>query len=100
MFIPFYEDRSNFEIIADAIADIAWCVGFVVGLVVALHDHFGSAEVESTVEAVEAQVLPQAGVTVNMLRAECKALGIRWNRAGAGGKHLTKDEMIAALSEI
>lgn len=100
MFIPFYEERSNVEIIADAIADIAWCVGFVVGLVIALHDHFSATEVEAAVEPIEAQVLPQSGQTVNMLRAQCKAVGIRWNRAGAGGKHLTKDEMIAALSEI
>jgi hypothetical protein len=100
MFIPFYQDRSSYEIMADVIADIAWCVGFVVGLVIALHDHFSAVEVEATVETIEAQVLPQVGATVNMLRDQCKARGIRWNRAGAGGKHLTKDEMIAALSEI
>jgi hypothetical protein len=37
------------------------------------------------------------GMTRDELRAACKEAGIRWNRAGKDGKHLTKEEMIAAL---
>jgi hypothetical protein len=99
MFIPFYEDRSKFDIAAELFADAAWVAGYVFGFAIAVYEHFTAptqtvALIESAPEAPQ----PSNVATVNELRAQCKTVGIRWNRAGHGGKHMTKTEMIAALA--
>jgi hypothetical protein len=52
------------------------------------------------IESAPKTIQPSPVVTVNALRAQCKDQGVRWNRAGQGGKHLTKQEMIDALSQV
>ena len=97
MFIPFYEEKSKFEIIAEAIHDIAWIGGFIIGFCIALYEHFSAP----TAVAVTPNVTPQPELSRDALRAQCKQAGIKWNRAGANGKkHLTKAEMIARLAEV
>jgi hypothetical protein len=99
MFIPFYEDRSKFGITKDLFADAAWVAGYVVGFAIAVYKHFATPTPTVTlIESAPETVKPLPFVTVNELRAQCKTAGIRWNRAGQGGKHLTKTEMIAALA--
>jgi hypothetical protein len=101
MFIPFYVDRSKFDIAKDVFTDAAWVAGYVVGFAIAVYEHFAAPT--QTVALLEAapepvQPSPAVALTVNELRAQCKTAGIRWNRAGSGGRHLTKTEMIAALA--
>lgn len=91
MFIPFYQEKTNFEIAAELFADTAWVAGYVIGFAIAIYQHFA---------APTAIVLPQPELSRDELRLMCKASGIRWNRAGEGGKHLTKGEMIKLLSEV
>jgi hypothetical protein len=99
MFIPFYEDRSKFDITKDLFADAAWVAGYVVGFAIAVYQHFAApTQTVTLLEGSLEPVQPLPFVTVNELRAQCKDQGIRWNRAGQGGKHLTKTEMIAALA--
>jgi hypothetical protein len=105
MFISLYEDRSKFDIAAELFSDAAWVAGyvagFVIGFAIAVHEQFATPT--QTVAPIEfapetTQPSPVVAFTVNELRARCKTSGIRWNRAGQGGKHLTKTEMIAALA--
>lgn len=52
---------------------------------------------QSNVKDVES-VVGASEMTVKELRELCNERGIRWNRAGEGGKrHLRRDEMMAAL---
>jgi hypothetical protein len=96
MFIPFYEDRSKFEIAAELFHDAAYVAGYAIGFCIALYEHFTAP----TAVAVTPTVTPQPELSRDALRAQCKVAGIRWNRAGEGGKHLTKTEMIARLAEV
>jgi hypothetical protein len=96
MFIPFYEDRSKFEIAAELFHDAAYVAGYVVGFAIALYQYLTAP----TAVAVTQPVTPQPELSRDALRMQCKVAGIRWNRAGEGGKHLTKTEMIQRLAEV
>ena len=100
MFVPFYEEKTNFEIAAELFADAAWVAGCVIGFAIALYQHFAATPEVTTTEPTIVAQMNAAQPTTKELRANCKAQGIRWNRAGQGGKHLTKAEMIARLSEV
>lgn len=53
---------------------------------------------QSSVKEVEVVVGAKTEMTIKELRALCNQRGIRWNRAGEGGKrHLRRGEMMAAL---
>lgn len=91
MFIPFYEDKTTLDIAADLFVDVAWVAGFTIGFVIALYEYFTSESGDTGFISPE--------LSRDDLRAMCKHAGIKWNRAGEGGKHLTKAEMIVRLTE-
>jgi hypothetical protein len=99
MFIPFYEDRSNFDIAKDVFTDAAWVAGYIVGFAIAVYQHFATpTQAIALPESAPETVQPSPVATVNELRSMCKPSGIRSNRAGEGGKHPTETKMIATLA--
>lgn len=96
MFVPFYQEKTTLDIAAELFTDVAWVAGYVIGFAIALYQHFIATQDSGDTGFVAPS---QKDLSRDDLRAMCKYAGIRWNRAGEGGKHLTKAEMIVRLTE-
>lgn len=88
-------------------AAAAWAEGHVQASLITEADHIPDAgnmvvaSVPATMAApVAVRVIPVGGATVTSaeLRRQCQAAGVRWRNAHGPSRHLTKAEMIEALS--